>query len=226
MKNNIQKFYFPARVQEAARLAAKLGSKALVVGGATRMPDSLPQTVEAVIDLSDLPLKYVKADKKWLRIGAMCTLAQLEREPLLKRWAAGVISKVAGFGASAVIRSMGTVGGNIVRAYPYNNLPPVFLALGAQVVFTDGTRERSASYADFQLPKLGLQMGTRYLLTEVRVPAETKGWTAAASRMAAVKTDWIATANCVVAVDKMIDSVWPAMYPSRVVGEDGTNGGL
>ena len=202
MKNNIQRFYFPARVQEAARLLGRLKSKAVVVGGGTRLPSVLPAAVEAVIDLSDLPLKYVKADKKWLRIGALCTLAQLEAEPLLKGWAGGVISVAAGFGASAVIRSMGTVGGNIVRAYPYNNLPPVFLALGAQVAFTDGAREEAASYDDFQKPKLGWQMGSRYLVTEVRVPAETKTWAAAASRIAGVKTDWVATANCAVAVDK------------------------
>ena len=202
MKNNIQRFYFPARVKEAARLLARLKSKAVVVGGGTRLPSALPHAVEAVIDLSDLPLKYVKADKRWLRIGALCTLAELERSPLIKRWAGGVISKAAGFGASAVIRSMWTVGGNIVRAYPYNNLPPVLLALDARVAFTDGLRERTAAFAEFLKPDLAREMGTRFLVTEVRLPAETRTWTATADRVASVKTEWAAAANCAVAVDK------------------------
>jgi xanthine dehydrogenase small subunit len=202
MKSNIKEFHFPTETKEAALLLAKLRSKGAIVGGSTRLPRAMAPSVEAVVDISDLPLKYIKADKSGLRIGALCTLADLERSPLVQKWAGGVIAKSAAIATTALARSMGTVGGNIVRAYPYNNLPPVFLALGAQVVYTDGKRERVVPFAEILKPEAMRDLGTRHLLTEVRLPGETRTWSSVMERIASLKTDWVATAICAVAVEK------------------------
>ena len=202
MKNNIKEFHFPAQVREAARLLGKLKSKALVLAGGTRLTRTLSPSIEAAVDISDLPLRHIRADKKWLRIGALCSMDDLENSPVLASWASGVIADTAGFGSNALARSMGTVGGNIVRAHPFNNLPPAFLALGAQIAYSDGLREKTLPFAEILKPEIMHMFGARFLLTEVRVPAETESWSAAAGRLSATKTDWESTANCVVAVDK------------------------
>ncbi|MEI8192085.1 MAG: FAD binding domain-containing protein [candidate division NC10 bacterium] len=202
MKNNIREFHFPCEVREAASLLAKLKSKALVLAGGTRLTRTLSPTIEAAVDISDLPLRHIKADKNWLRIGALCSMDDLEVSPIVAKWASGVIAKTAGFGSNALARSMGTVGGNIVRAHPFNNLPPAFLALGAQVAYSDGSREKTMPFAEIRKPEVMHKFGSRFLLTEVRVPAETRNWSAAAGRLSATKTDWESTANCVVAVEK------------------------
>ncbi|MBI5242214.1 MAG: FAD binding domain-containing protein [Elusimicrobia bacterium] len=202
MATNIRQFFFPAQAREAARLLAKLNSKAVVLAGGTRLTRALSPCVEAVVDISDLPLKRIKADKKWLRIGALCTIAELEKSPVLAKWARGVIAKTAGFGSNALARSMGTVGGNVVRAHPFNHLPPVFLALDAQAAYTDGRSEKTLPFADLLKPEVMRLFGVRVLLTEVRIPAETRSWAAAAQRLSATRTDWESVAHCVAAVDK------------------------
>jgi len=201
MNNNIRQFYFPTSAKEAARLLVKLKGKALVVAGGTRLTRTVPPMVETVVDISDLPLRHVRADRKWLRIGALCSICDLEKSPVVAKWAGGVIARTAGFWSNAPARSMGTVGGNVVRPHPYNNLPPVFLALDAVAVCTDGLREKAMPFADVLKPEVMRELGARYLLTEVRVPAQTKGWSAASGRLAETKTDWESYANCVAAVD-------------------------
>ena len=202
MTNNIRQFHFPGQVHEASRLLGRLKSKALVLAGGTRLARTLSPSIEAAVDISDLPLRYIRADKQWLRIGALCSVDELESSPILAQWASGVLAKTAGFGSNAQARSMGTVGGNVVRAHPFNNLPPAFLALGARIVYADGSREKSMPFAEILKPDVMHAFGARLLLIEVRVPSETKSWSAAAGRLSATKTDWESTANCVVAVDK------------------------
>jgi CO/xanthine dehydrogenase FAD-binding subunit len=202
MKNNIKQFCFPTSAQEAASLINKLKSKAVVVAGGTRLSRALLPTVETVVDLADLPLKHIQADKKWLRIGALCSITELEKSPLLAKWAAGVIAKAASRWSNALARSMGTVGGNVARAHPHNNLPPVFLALDAVAVCADGRREKTVPFTQILEPGLMRELGTRYIVVELRVPSETRTWSAACARLAITKTSWEAYTNCVVAVDK------------------------
>jgi len=207
MKNNIKQFCFPASAKEAASLINRLKSKAVVVAGGTRLSRALPPTVETVVDLADLPLKHIKADKKFLRIGALCSITELEAAPLLAKWAGGVIAKAASHWSNALARSMGTVGGNVSRAHPHNNLPPVFLALDAVAVCTDGRREKVFPVTELLEPGLMRELGTRYIVIEVRVPAETRDWSCACARLALTKTSWEAYTNCVVAVDKKAGAV-------------------
>ncbi len=202
MKNNIKQFCFPTSAKEAASLINRLKSKAVVVAGGTRLSRALLPTVETVVDLADLPLKHIAADKKWLRIGALCSVAELEKSSLLGKWACGVIVKAASHWSNALARSMGTVGGNVARAHPHNNLPPVFLALDAVAVCTDGRREIIIPFAQLLEPGLMRELGTRYIVIEVRVPAETRTWSCACARLVLTKTSWEAYTNCVVAVEQ------------------------
>lgn len=207
MKNNIRQFCFPGSAKEAAALMNKLKGKAVVVAGGTRLSRALLPSVETVIDLADLPLKHVKADKKWLRIGALCSIAELEKSPLLEKWAGGVIAQAASGWSNALARSMGTVGGNVSRAHPHNSLPPVFLALDAVVVCSDGRAEKVLPLAEILEPAMMRQIGTRYIVVEVCVPAATRTWSAALARLAITKTSWEATTSCVAAVDRQDGSV-------------------
>ncbi|MFA6318509.1 MAG: FAD binding domain-containing protein [Elusimicrobiota bacterium] len=201
MKNNIRQFCFPASAKEASSLMARLGPKAVVVAGGTRHTRMISPSVETVIDISDLPLRRIKADAKGLSIGALCTIDSLEKSPLLAKWADGVIAKTAGLGSNALARAMGTVGGNVVRPHPYNNLPAVFLALDAKAVFTDGKGEKSIPFADMIAGENMLRFGHKYLLTELRIPAATKGWSAAAECLSLTKSSWSSYAQVAVALD-------------------------
>ncbi|MDD5656464.1 MAG: FAD binding domain-containing protein, partial [Elusimicrobia bacterium] len=200
VKSGIKRFCFPESVAEAARLAARYKGKALILAGGTRRPAAVDPRVETVIDLCGLPLRHVKAGPGGLRIGALCTLAELERSPLAGRWAGGILARAVGFVGGAPIRHMGTVGGNVARPHPANNLPPVLLALGARAACRDGGRQKEFSFAQLLEPKFMAELGRRYLLTEIIIPAQTRSWAGACLRLAATKTDWNSTANVAVAV--------------------------
>ncbi|MBI5209064.1 MAG: FAD binding domain-containing protein [Elusimicrobia bacterium] len=201
MRTNIRRFCFPASAQEAAAILARLKATAVVVAGGTRHTRTLSPAVETVVDISDLPLRHIKADGRWLRLGALCTIAELEKSPLLARWARGVIARTAGLGSNALARGMGTLGGNVVRAHPFNNLPPVFLALDAVAACVDGKREKTMPFADLLKPEVMASLGRRYLLTEIRIPAATRRWAAATDRLALTRSDWESYVHCVVAAD-------------------------
>ena len=202
MTTAIKEFQYPNTVSQAASLLAKGRGKAIALAGGTRLPRAFPPSAEVVVDVSSLPLRHIRADSNWLRIGALCTFEDLIASPVLGRWAGGVIVETARLGTSAPARAMGTVGGNIVRPFAINNLPPLFLAFDAQVAYHDGLRERAIPFSDLVKPELMRLMGTRALVTEVRIPLESRRWSGAASRLARVPSDWDAVVNCVVLLEK------------------------
>ncbi len=67
-----------------------------------------------------------------LRIGAMVRLAELERAPEIRR-AAPVIAAALRRHSNPRVRNVATVGGNLAHGDPHMDLPPVLIALGAEV---------------------------------------------------------------------------------------------
>ncbi len=105
---------------EATKLLAKAKGKATMIAGGTDLLGTLkhqihPQTPEMVIDLKTIPrLNYVEEDRKGLRIGALTTLTDIVRHPLVKK-KFPVLAEAARTVASPQIRNMGTIGGNICQ---------------------------------------------------------------------------------------------------------------
>lgn len=202
MTTAIKEFQYPDTVSQAAGLLAKGRGKAVALAGGTRLPRAFPTSAEVVVDLSALPLRRIRADSKWLRIGALCTFEDLIASPLIRRWAGGVIAQTAKLGTSAPARAMGTVGGNIVRPFAINNLPPLFLAFDAQVAYKDGAKEKTVPFTELMDPGFMRLLGSRYLVTEVRIPAASRRWSGSSLRLARVPSDWDAVVNCVVLLEK------------------------
>jgi carbon-monoxide dehydrogenase medium subunit len=67
-----------------------------------------------------------------LRIGAMVRLAGLERATEIRR-VAPVIAETLRRHSNPRVRNVATVGGNLAHADPHMDLPPVLVALGAEV---------------------------------------------------------------------------------------------
>jgi len=81
-----------------------------------------------------------------LVIGAMTSLAGVERSPILADRAPGLAEAIGAVG-SVRIRSQATVGGNLAAGVPRYDPPPMLLALDARVrvAGADGTREVALS---------------------------------------------------------------------------------
>ena len=109
-----------ASLAEATRLLSKAKGKATVIAGGTDLLGTLkhqihPNTPEVVIDLKTIPqLHYVLEDKKGLHIGALTTLTEIVRHPVvMKKYR--ILAEAARTVASPQIRNMGTIGGNICQ---------------------------------------------------------------------------------------------------------------
>lgn len=67
-----------------------------------------------------------------LAIGALATLASLERSPVVKSRAPVIIRALRTL-ANVRVRNVATVGGHLAHADPHMDLPPLLIALGASV---------------------------------------------------------------------------------------------
>jgi xanthine dehydrogenase YagS FAD-binding subunit len=106
----------PASVDDALALLDRHGSDAWVLAGGMDTFDWLKdrsKRVAVVVDLSQVAeLRGVKEVNGGLEIGALTTLTEVERHPVVKE-KFGILSQAAGLVASPQIRNQGTLGGNI-----------------------------------------------------------------------------------------------------------------
>jgi xanthine dehydrogenase YagS FAD-binding subunit len=100
----------------AAVAAGQRGGR--YIAGGTTMVDLMRETVErptALVDITGLPLREVKAvPGGGLRIGALVTMSDAAADPRI-RTTYPVISQALELSASAQLRNMATIGGNIMQ---------------------------------------------------------------------------------------------------------------
>jgi carbon-monoxide dehydrogenase medium subunit len=77
-----------------------------------------------------------------LKIGAMTPLSVLERSPAVRQHAP-VITRTLRTLSNVRVRNVATVGGSLAHADPHMDLPPVLIALGAQVSVVGRAGERT-----------------------------------------------------------------------------------
>ncbi len=93
---------------------------------------------DLLVDLTGLRgFAGVRLDGGTLRVGALTTFTDLQRDPLLRQHALCLALAAAQVG-SVQIRNAGTVGGNIANASPCADSATALTALGAEVTTVDG----------------------------------------------------------------------------------------
>ena len=124
-----------------------------------------------------------------LRIGAMVTLTELARSPLVAQ-AASVLAAAAGLVANVRVRNVACLGGHLAHADPHMDLPPVLLALDARVEIRGPTAVRWSTVDDLVSGYYETTLGQQELITAVEVPV-ADGRLAVYSRYtAAAADDW------------------------------------
>jgi carbon-monoxide dehydrogenase medium subunit len=69
------------------------------------------------------------------------------------------------------VRNRGTIGGNVCSNDPTNHLPPLMVALGAQMVISGPGGERTIPAEDFFLGVYMTAVAPGEVLTQIRIPA-------------------------------------------------------
>lgn len=169
----------PMSLAEALeRLAGSDPSETVVWGGGTALGPLLrrglvrPRVLvglERVAGLQDLSVA-----EDGLRVGALVRLADLSRSPVV-RGCLPVLAETAGRVGNVRVRNVATLGGHLAHADPAQDLPPVLLALDAQVRLESVRGTRTLPLERFLVGPLQTARAADELLTEVWVPAAAFG---------------------------------------------------
>ena len=181
MFDRLRAFHRPTTVAQALRLfeaERRRGGRGGWVAGGTDLVVQRDRTLRYLIDLTRLPLGYVRRVRGGWAIGATTRMADVEHSRQLLAFANGILPEAAGTCGSQQIRNMATVGGNLANASPACDLAPPLLALDAVVVVAGRGGRRTVPLERFfrGVNRTVLSGG---LLVEIIVPAPPKAAKAA-----------------------------------------------
>jgi xanthine dehydrogenase YagS FAD-binding subunit len=132
----------PTTVDDALALQSRHGAKAWVLAGGLDSFDWFKDRIkrpEVVIDLSQVKeLRGIRAVGDGLEIGAMTTLTEVVRHPMVRE-KYGILPNAAEAAASPQIRNQGTIGGNVsqdARCWYYRGGWPCYRA-GGNICYAD-----------------------------------------------------------------------------------------
>ncbi|MFL5088021.1 MAG: FAD binding domain-containing protein, partial [Xanthobacteraceae bacterium] len=106
-----------------------------------------------------------------LRIGAMMPLAALERSGTVRAHAP-VITHAMRTLSNIRVRNVATIGGSLAHADPHMDMPPVLIALGAQVVAASSAGERTIAVEKLFAGYYETVLARNELITNVIIPAQ------------------------------------------------------
>jgi len=104
-----------------------------------------------------------------VRIGAMTTFSALERSANIRR-CFPVITETMRTLANVRVRNVATVGGNLAHADPHLDLPPVWIALGAEAVIVSPGQARTVPVEEIFAGYYETTLAHDDLIAELRVP--------------------------------------------------------
>ena len=193
----------PATTEDALTLLGRYGSDAWVLAGGLDSFDWLKDRIKrpkVVVDLSQIKtLTGVREAGGGLEIGAMTTLTEVVRHPLVRE-RYSLLLEAAESAASPQIRNQGTIGGNVCyadtptainrehailgadRCVAVNpsDTAPALIALDAQMVIRGSRGERVVNAEDYFIgPATDIThmtvLNPGELLTAIRIPAAWAG---------------------------------------------------
>jgi len=172
-------YHAPKNLEEALRLLARHGGEAKLLAGGHSLLPLMKLRLAAprfVIDIGGLRgLSYVREEKgAVIAIGALTTHAEIESSELLGEKCPLLAETAAEIG-DVQVRNRGTIGGSLAHADPAADYPAAILALDAEVVVANNDGSRSIPAKDFFVDMLTTAVRPGEIITQVRVPIQTRG---------------------------------------------------
>jgi carbon-monoxide dehydrogenase medium subunit len=170
-------------VDHALALLGRSGQEAMVLAGGHSLIPMMKLRLaqpETLIDINDLAeLSYLRVTDGELRIGALTRHSEL----LHSDAAAGyfpVLRDAERVIADPVVRNRGTVGGSLCQADPSEDLSAAFAAVRAVMVIQGSEGSRTVPVREFHTGPYETVVAPAELLTEIRIPIQPGGGSAAA----------------------------------------------
>ncbi|MCI7145180.1 MAG: xanthine dehydrogenase family protein subunit M [Clostridiales bacterium] len=166
-------------LEEASKLAAEKGDKAVLMAGGTDVillihAKAIP--AELVIDIKEIPgldeIKYVEGEG--MHIGALAKLFDIQSSPVVEE-KMPALCDAARYVASPQIRRKGTMAGNICNASPSADTASILVAMKAVVKVYNVKGEKEIPIDEFfkGVKKTVLEPGD--VVTEIFIPELKKG---------------------------------------------------
>jgi carbon-monoxide dehydrogenase medium subunit len=198
-------------IEDAVSLLAKHGEGARPIAGGTDLLVEKPGEVEYLIDITHLPLDYIRKDEhtQGINIGALTHLHSIETSRLFEDVgyeAYGVLAEVAHKMAYPSTRNIATIGGNVCNGVPSADLPPVLIALDGKAKIVGATGDKTIPLKDFFVHVRKTSMKNSELLTEIQIPRQPPLTGVAFFKLGRLHTD-IAVVNVAARVTLRADGV-------------------
>jgi carbon-monoxide dehydrogenase medium subunit len=166
------KLHEPHSLAEAVKLLREIEDARILAGGTDLLVEMKEGSAESkqLISIQKIQeLNGISLQNGVIRIGALVTPNELAAHTGLRKKLAA-LTEAAQSMASFQIRSMATIGGNIVSAVPSADLPPSLIAADASVILVCSEDTREVPLLEFFLgPRLSVCRGEE-ILTEIVVP--------------------------------------------------------
>jgi carbon-monoxide dehydrogenase medium subunit len=177
----------PKTLREAVSLLKYPGSK--VVCGATDIMVEKDSRITTMVDLSKLPLNYIKTRKGHVLIGATTTISQIEGSRSFLRRPLNILRDAIRDFGTIQVKNMASIGGNLCNGIPSADTPPALVALGAHVTVCGphGSRKFPLEKMYRHVRKLNLKKGE--ILTEVIIPRQAAHTSGAYVRLVRSQVD-------------------------------------
>jgi carbon-monoxide dehydrogenase medium subunit len=165
-------YFAPTTIDQAVRILDDYGGEARPLAGGTDLLTRMKRkqsTPRAVVNLKRIPgLNQITTNGE-LRLGALATLQDLIRSPIIQK-NFPVLASTATKMAGVQVRSLATVGGNLCNASPAADMAPPLLALNARAVIAGRQGERAVPLDEFFLGPGRSALASNEILCEILVP--------------------------------------------------------
>lgn len=167
-------YHRPANLEAALRFLGACGGDCFPLAGGTDLLVMIQEKLvspRTVLDISALEeLQGIKESGGRIEIGSLVSHGRAAASGLLRKKAPLLVEACLQVG-SPQIRSLGTIGGNLVMASPSGDTIPALYALGASVVLKSRRGERTVAVEEFFTGVKRSIRRTDELLTLITFPA-------------------------------------------------------
>jgi aerobic carbon-monoxide dehydrogenase medium subunit len=162
----------PATLSEALELLGSNDGARALAGGQTLVSvmKARAASPDALVDLNGLEeLKGIELGSDGgLELGSMTTYTEIMESAEAR--ARPILGEVCAQIADVQVRNRGTIGGNICANDPTNHLPPLMVALGAEMKISGPEGERTVAAEEFFLGVYMTAAGPGEVLTSILIP--------------------------------------------------------
>lgn len=164
----------PKTIDDALAILSKYKGEAKILAGGTDLLIKIKkreETPQYLVGLKNIPhLDYIKYDEKQgLRFGPLVTIHTIENFPLIRE-KFPILSQAASTMASAQVRNMGTIIGNLCSAVPSADMAPGLIVLGANLEIVSAMGKRTIALEYFFTGPSQSALGSDELVVGVQAP--------------------------------------------------------